>query len=73
MQKLTDSENDALREAQADLVRTAMRRGWRCKFDDRQKRLIKNCRDYASGDPAGMPGHNLALIIAKMADLLDEK
>lgn len=41
------------------------------KLDERQRRLIANCRDYALNDPAGVPGHNLMLIIAQMAEMLD--
>lgn len=36
-------------------------------FTDRELRLIQNCMNYAQGDPAGLPGHNLMLIIAKLA------
>ena len=44
---------------------------WLKHFDDRQRRLIANCRLYTKSDPAGVPGHNLMIIIADMADLLD--
>lgn len=44
---------------------------WNHNFDERQLRLIRNCRDYASSDPAGMPGHNLALVVAKFAFMMD--
>ncbi len=47
---------------------------WLDVLDGRQKNLIKNCRHYAtgkSGSPAGLPGHNLMLIISIMADTLD--
>ena len=33
-------------------------------FDERQRRLIDNCQEYAAGDPAGLPGHKLMLIVA---------
>jgi len=46
--------------------------GWLRFFDRRQRRLIGNCCDYARSDPAGMPGHNLALIVAKMSDMLND-
>lgn len=39
-------------------------------FTDREMRLIINSLDYATGDPAGLPGHNLMVIIAKMAAAL---
>lgn len=45
--------------------------GWRSVFDERQRRLIANCCVYADNDPAGLPGHNLMLIIAQMAEMLD--
>ena len=45
---------------------------WRQQFDARQLRLIQNCRDYAEGDPAGLPGHQLMLIVAKLVEILDQ-
>jgi len=45
--------------------------GWRSIFDKRQRRLIDNCCVYADNDPAGIPGHQLMLIIAEMTSLLD--
>lgn len=39
-------------------------------FDERQRALIHNCQTYAQDNPAGVPGHNLMLIIAKMSTLL---
>lgn len=44
---------------------------WRAAFDDRQNALIRDCQRYASGDAAGLPAHNLMIIIAKMAHILD--
>jgi hypothetical protein len=41
------------------------------EFTEREIRLIKNCRTYVQDDPAGLPGHNLMIIIKKFADLLD--
>jgi hypothetical protein len=41
-------------------------------FNERDTRLIFNCIDYADGDPAGLPGHNLMLIVAAMAGMLDD-
>lgn len=40
-------------------------------FSKREIRLIRNCRAHSANDPAGLPGHNLILIIAKMADMLE--
>ena len=42
-------------------------------FDDRELRLIKNCQNYTIGDPAGLPGHNLMIIIAKLVYALEEE
>ena len=39
-------------------------------FDERERRLIRNCIDYECNDPAGLPGHNIMIIVAKMAELL---
>ncbi|MHC4213118.1 MAG: hypothetical protein ACYSWP_07085 [Planctomycetota bacterium] len=36
-------------------------------FSEREQGLIQNCIDYESGRPSGMPGHALALVIAKLA------
>lgn len=44
---------------------------WRLAFDNRQQALIGNCTNYAENNPAGLPGHNLMLIIAAMAAELD--
>jgi hypothetical protein len=71
-QKLDDLTAEAIREDQRRMVLESLRMGWLSNFDERQRRLIANARQYASGDPAGLPGHQLILIIAKMADLLDE-
>lgn len=42
-------------------------------FTDRERRLIDNCRSYAANDPAGLPGHNLMVIVAKLSNLLAGK
>lgn len=39
-------------------------------FSERELRLIENCRNYADNDPAGLPGHNLMIIVAKLADMV---
>lgn len=43
---------------------------WHDGFDERQLRLIENCLNYALNDPAGLPGHQLMLIIAKLVSKL---
>ena len=50
-----------------------IRMGWLSEFDGRQRRLIANCRVYAENDPVGLPGHNLMVIIAKMAEVPMER
>lgn len=40
-------------------------------FTKREIALIGNCRTYNANDPAGLPGHNLMVIITKMANMLD--
>lgn len=37
------------------------------EFTEREWSLIRNCIEYANGEPAGLPGHNLMLIIAKLS------
>ena len=46
-------------------------RGWDQEFTSRQWGLIKNCRTYAANEPSGLPGHQLMLIVALMADQFD--
>jgi hypothetical protein len=60
-----------LRQLNADLdeAKKEFDLSWRDHFDERELRLMRNCIAYAQGDPAGMPGHNLAIIIAKMCEV----
>lgn len=44
---------------------------WLEALDERDRRLVQNCTAYANGNPAGLPGHQLMLIINTMAQLLD--
>ena len=44
---------------------------WTEQFADRQRGLINSCRQYATDGAPGLPGHQLMLIVAKMAALLD--
>lgn len=36
-------------------------------YTERELKLILNCLHYADDDPAGLPGHNLLLIVSKLA------
>lgn len=69
MSKLSGGE---FNQQEYDATIDKLRQIWRNQFDERQRRLIKNCSIYAENDPAGLPGHNLMLIIAKMASILDQ-
>lgn len=42
-------------------------------FNEREARLINNCQKYAHNDPAGLPGHNLMIIVSKLLFLLEEE
>ena len=44
---------------------------WIDQFDDRQRGLIHSCRQYVTDNAPGLPGHQLMLIVAQMAALLD--
>lgn len=41
-------------------------------FTERELRLISNSQTYAMNDPAGVPGHNLMIIIDKCDQLLGQ-
>ncbi len=45
---------------------------WEDVFNERELRLISNCQNYAMEDPAGLPGHNLMIIIDKFCKELDK-
>ncbi len=40
-------------------------------FTERERNLISNCVVYASNDPAGLPGHNLMIIIEKLLIIVE--
>ena len=35
-------------------------------FTKQELRLIRGCRRYADGDPCGLPGHNLMMLVATL-------
>lgn len=41
-------------------------------LDERQLRLVKNSLNYRNHDPAGLPGHQLMLIIGKIVDVTEK-
>ena len=41
---------------------------WMLGFTERELNLIANFRTYVNDEPAGLPGHNLMLIIAKLSE-----
>lgn len=62
-------------EIQADKIKAAVRElpaEARSVFTERDLRLIENCKSYVGSDPAGLPGHNLLLIINKLDDLVGQ-
>lgn len=44
---------------------------WETYFDERQRKEIAFCLVYADDFAHGTDGHNIRLIVAKMAQLLD--
>lgn len=44
---------------------------WETHFDERQRKEIAFCLVYADDFAHGTDGHNIRLIVAKMAKLLD--
>ena len=55
---------------QAERPPTALENLLVATFTDREYRLIVNCQVYACNDPAGLPGHNLMVIIQKFDELV---
>jgi hypothetical protein len=47
------------------------RNGYTIYLTERELGLIANCQTYATDAPAGLPGHNIMLIVAKLAGALD--
>ena len=45
---------------------------WIEQFDERQQGLIRSCRQYTIDGAPGLPGHQLMLIVARLAVFLDE-
>ncbi len=46
-------------------------KAWETHFDERQRKEIAFCLVYADDFAHGTDGHNIKLIVAKMARLLD--
>ena len=40
-------------------------------FNERDTRLIKNCRNYSENDPAGLPGHQVLLIVERLDRIVE--
>lgn len=80
MRPLTDEEIAEMHSAEVSPQETM---GYiSAYFTKRELRLVANCCEYAEGDPAGLPGHNLMMLVAKLvhyhggamniSDMLDE-
>lgn len=52
------------------MIPTEIFNNWTGAFDERNRHLICNCQAYAANDPAGLPGHQLMLVVAQMAEML---
>ena len=65
MEPLTDEE---LAQMQSDIddLMPEMREFVKDYFTQRELRLIRNCQEYAWEDPAGLPGHNLMMLVSKL-------
>lgn len=61
--KVAKKEKERSNE-ERELVK-AMAAGLMLNYSQRELRLILNCMNYATSDPAGLPGHNLMLIVDK--------
>lgn len=49
-----------------------MVKDWRKEILDEREQNIERAAESYMDNPAGLPGHNLLVIIAKQAQLLDE-
>ena len=65
MEPLTDEELAEIQSNIDDLI-PEMREFIKDYFSQRELRLIRNCMEYAGEDPAGLPGHNLMMLISKI-------
>lgn len=45
--------------------------GWLEQFNERSQALIHSCRQYMTDGAPGLPGHQLMLIVAQMAAMLE--
>jgi hypothetical protein len=59
-------EDKDARAAISDLILEYSKR----HFEPRDLELIQNCQTYANNGPAGLPGHALILLVAKLAALV---
>lgn len=65
-----DEAKQAEREAEERLLAADYQAWLSENFSERELKLIQNCRDYADGDPGGLPGHQLMLLVAKLEELV---
>jgi hypothetical protein len=59
-------QDEDLKATISDLILEYSRR----HFEPRDLELIQNCQTYANNSPAGLPGHALILLVAKLAALI---
>ena len=65
MEPLTDDELAQMQSISDDLI-PIMREFIKDYFTQRELRLIRNCLEYANEDPAGLPGHNLMMLVSRL-------
>lgn len=53
---------------------TDSRTSWIIHLDEREKKLLKACEDYANNHAeSGLPGHSLMMLVSKLASILDDE
>jgi len=64
---MTPEEEGKVKQIEADKYAIiALADAIREDFDQQEIRLMRNCITYEENDPAGLPGHKLILLVAKL-------
>jgi hypothetical protein len=58
------------RDEEKQMALVATKQAWETHFDERQRKEIAYCIVYKDNFGHGTDGHNIRLIVAKMAELL---
>jgi hypothetical protein len=70
---MTPDEPCDCEHCQCDDVNNTLSSQWFIKLDERQRHEVRFAQLYADTFSHGTDGHNRLLLIAKMADMLDEQ